>query len=429
MWAWAAAICCCSATSASGQDSTLSTYPALFGRNPSNTQAQHVLDASATFGEAYDDDLNADLAGRPLPIDRGGFYNSASGRFDYSLRSERLQVGITGAAAVRYYGLGHEFVNIDNGVGAGLSTRLGQRTTLWVNEAVAYAPVFLYGLFASGASPVLGQVVTTPASYDVNIDRSFASTTFARLSQGLTSRTAIAFSGEVRTTNFTGASKLPDMGSRNGGVQFDYQSSRNTGLRFSYNFIRADYNQTAASEHDLNVGFDVRKPLSRTRTATVSVTAGLAQVKDPAIFGARPNARQYRLSLDALLAYPISRAWYFETSFRRGVGYIEGLSAPVFIDAFRATASGFLNARTELSFSGGYSAGDWFLGSSTSNLATYTVDARFQFAVTRMWAANVEYLYYVYRFDGGAPFAGAPAGLTRNGVRAGIALWVPLVRR
>jgi hypothetical protein len=431
--AWTAVLCCLPAASASGQDAAVHSYPVLFGRSVSNPDARQTLDASATVGEAYDDDLNADLAGRPVAIDTGGFYNSASGEFAYSLRTDRLQVGVTGTAAVRYYDLGHRFVNLNDGAGAGVSARLSPRTTLWVNGSAAYAPVFLYGLFATGAPLTLGQVVSTPTSYDVDFDRSFGTTASVRVAHHLTSRAEIAVGGDLRTTEFMGQSRLPDMISRGGNVQFSYGTTRNTQFRLAYRHTRARYTDFVTKEHDFDIGFDLNKRLSATRTATVSVTFGSALVDDPAILPAPPDPnaddRQYRMSADVALTYPVTRTWRIRTSFHRGVGYIEGLSAPVYTDAFGATVGGYLNPRIELTVVAGYSDGNWYVAANRSDLNTYTANARVQVALTRSVATYVEYLYYVYRFGGSAPLASAPPGLTRNGVRGGLALWLPLLRR
>ena len=61
---------------------------------------------------------------------------------------------------------------------------------------------------------------------------------------------------------------------------------------------------------------------------------------------------------------------------------------------------------------------------------TYTGDVRLRYALTRTFAAYVEYLYYFYDSRGSVPIApGIPAGLERNGVRAGLTLRVPALRR
>jgi len=47
-----------------------------------------------------------------------------------------------------------------------------------------------------------------------------------------------------------------------------------------------------------------------------------------------------------------------------------------------------------------------------------------------MWAASLDYLYYYYDFRGTLLLhAGVPSALERNGVRAGLTLWMPVIRK
>jgi hypothetical protein len=63
---------------------------------------------------------------------------------------------------------------------------------------------------------------------------------------------------------------------------------------------------------------------------------------------------------------------------------------------------------------------------------TFTVDVKARVAITRTIATYYEYLYYYYDFRGNTLLLlgpGVPPGLKRNGVRAGLTLWMPAYRR
>ena len=61
---------------------------------------------------------------------------------------------------------------------------------------------------------------------------------------------------------------------------------------------------------------------------------------------------------------------------------------------------------------------------------TYTGTVRLSYPVTRTFAAHVEYLYYFYDTLGSTPIApGIASRVERNGVRAGLTLRVPALRR
>jgi hypothetical protein len=58
----------------------------------------------------------------------------------------------------------------------------------------------------------------------------------------------------------------------------------------------------------------------------------------------------------------------------------------------------------------------------------YSTQSRFEFAVSRFWAIYVEHFYYRYGFSASADLSSGPPRLTRQGARAGLTLWAPLVR-
>ena len=62
---------------------------------------------------------------------------------------------------------------------------------------------------------------------------------------------------------------------------------------------------------------------------------------------------------------------------------------------------------------------------------SYVGSVRLRYGLTRIAAPFVEYLYYFYDFRGGAQQlpADVPSRLERNGIRAGLTLWIPLLRR
>jgi hypothetical protein len=57
-------------------------------------------------------------------------------------------------------------------------------------------------------------------------------------------------------------------------------------------------------------------------------------------------------------------------------------------------------------------------------------EARLRYRLTGNVAVYVQYLYYFYDFHGNtAVIPGLASSLERNGVRAGLTLWVPALRR
>ena len=89
-----------------------------------------------------------------------------------------------------------------------------------------------------------------------------------------------------------------------------------------------------------------------------------------------------------------------------------------------------MTRRVDLSFSAAYSTGESALTGSPSQFTTYSGDARLRYAVTHMWAAYVEYVYLYYEFNKQLQLpAFLPSGLTRNGLRTGITLRIPVMKQ
>ena len=340
-------------------------------------------------------------------------------------------MGATAGTNLRYYSQLDEIATTYNRGGIGVSAQLARRTSLFVNQAVSYAPSYalLYGLFPGVAEPSVGKVDRPVGDYGVNTARSYGFDSTATLTQGLSRRAMLSLNSTFRYTDFVGtAAGYSDFRSYDAGGRFNYSVSRDAALRLGYTRRHAQYAGTEGSvQHDLDIGIDYTRPWSRTRKTTVSVGMGSSLIHAPIVPNALPSARdEYRgWSADASLTHQMGRTWRTRAAFRRGLGFVDGLSGPAFTNALTVAADGFLGRRMDLLASGGYSAGQWVLATNAPEFTTYTGDVRLRYAVTKMWAAYVEYLYYFYNFHHGVQLpTGISGGLERNGVRAGLTLWV-----
>jgi opacity protein-like surface antigen len=93
------------------------------------------------------------------------------------------------------------------------------------------------------------------------------------------------------------------------------------------------------------------------------------------------------------------------------------------------TTYGLVGSRVELSGSGGYSSGSIGLGAQAEGLDSFTGTVGVRVGLVRYLALDAEYAYYHYLFDEGSLLPpGVSRGLNRNGIRAGVTVWVPLLR-
>jgi hypothetical protein len=211
-------------------------------------------------------------------------------------------------------------------------------------------------------------------------------------------------------------------------------------LRFGYTYRDTQYTAIdTLSEHDLDVGIDYSRPLSRTRRTTVGFsvgpTSGNVPVPAPVSAGvpspgAASRSRQYWVGADAFVIHQMGRSWNARGTLHRGLVYVEGLPSPVVTNAAAVVTEGFLNRRTDLVASAAYTEGVSAFDRSSGTFATYTGDVRLRFATSKLLATYVEYVYYFYNFDRNLALPpGLPPRFSRNGVRIGLTLWVPVRRK
>jgi hypothetical protein len=405
-------------------------YGGAEGRAPDKEKFNLLVD----LNESYDQNVtvrSGDVAFSPFQA--SGFYTVFTPTLEYDSQPGRhIQVGFTAASNVRHYNELDQTMVTNHALGASMSAGLGKKTVISFNEGVTYAPAQLYGLL-TGSALSLGAIINPEASnYSLDNTRSYSSDTAAKLTRKLNDRLTLSFESDARFTNYIGSnSRYPDIRTKDAGAQFSYGLSRSTGLRFGYTYRQAEYvGAPVTTEQNFVLGVDHTRMLSRTRRTTFAATMGATLARAPLAIASADLRQQYRLIGDASVNHQIGRTWSVQGAYHRGIGYIQGFQAPVFTDAYSAGATGFLSRRMDVTMSAAYSTGEAALTGAQSQFTTYTGDARLRYAVTRMWATYFEYLFYYYDFNQTlvTPL-GLPPSLTRNGVRMGVTLWVPMRHR
>jgi hypothetical protein len=367
------------------------------------------------------------------PFQASGFYTVFTPALEFDSQAGRhVQVAVTASSNVRYYNELHETLVTNHALGAGLSAGLGSKTTISFNQGLTYSPAQLYGLFAGSAAPMIGEVINPASNYSIDNTKSYASASAAKVSQKLNNRLSLSLESNVRITNFVGSNpRYLDIRTKDAGAQFSYTLSRGTGLQFGYTYRQAEYvGSPVTSEQNFIIGLEHSRILSRTRKTVYSFLMGSTLARAPIVTASTDLRQQYRLIGDASVTHQLGRTWSLQGNYHRGLGYIQGFQAPVFTGAYSAAANGFLNRRTDVNFSAAYSTGEGALTGTPSQFTTYTGNARLRYAVSRTWATYVEYLFYYYNFNQNlATPIGLPPSLTRNGIRAGVTLWIPMRQR
>jgi hypothetical protein len=389
--------------------------------------------------QAYDDNLLAE-AGSVSPGSAvvSGQYTMLQTGADYAWSSERLQLGLTGATAFRYYAQGGDVQSVSHSGGIGLSAALPKRAQLALNASGAYSPSYLANLFPTVGDARLGDGQPVSPNYAVNDVASYSYATRAALSHALTARgTVQAVVNYAFTDFFGGTATRPDGSSYGGHVLLARRFGRHSEGSLGYRYQSGDFGPVAggkSSEHGIDFGLEHTKVLSATRSARFSFGVGTSRATvppGPTESGQTRTGVQelYRLTGNGALSYEYSRTGQLGVSYRRGVEYILQLSQPVFIDGVNISATGSVSRRVDVTVAAGYSNGASVLQQS-SQFDTYTGDIRSSIGLTRTLSAYLEYLYYFYDFGTSGLLApGLPQKQSRNGIRVGLTLSTPLLRR
>lgn len=407
------------------------TFRPVFGGASADQAKGTNLNMTVDLAQAYDDNVLADPGGISLaPVQTSGFYTVVTPQVDLAARGDRVQLFVTAGSGARRYQDSQSFFITNHSFATGLNAQFSKQTTMSLNQSVGYTPSYLYGLFASLAPPLPGDVVPSAPDYAVDTVRSYTYVTTAGLIHQLTPRAALSFDGVFHRSDVVGtAAGYSDLRSYEAGSRFAYSVSRNAKLHIGYKYRAAEYSAVLRPiEHDIDMGLEYSRALSRTRRSSFALTMGPALIDDTPS-GSEPDSvrRHYRLRASAFLNRQIARTWSVQGGYQRGLGFIEGLEAPVYTDALTTTVSGFLNRRVDVSLMAAATAGDLLVAGAQSAFTTSTGTARWRVALGRTTAAYVEYMVYRYNFGQDVHLPpGVPPVMTRNSVRAGLTIWIPV---
>jgi hypothetical protein len=405
---------------------------AVFDQTAASTTRGEKLNVTVDLGQAYDQNLIVQSEDTALSLFQGnGLYTVLVPSVDFVSAGDRVKLNATASSNARYYSAVHETIMTNESAGLALSARLSRETTLTLSQGITHAAALLSGLFTPAASPVTGDNAASGSNNSLNTVRSYASATTASVSQQVGRRASLLFTSDLQYTLTARDSGYPDLRSRDAGGVFNYSLTRGVALTTGYTFRQAQYSGSPVStEHNLLIGFNYTKPLSATRRTTLAFSVGPTMATAPLMEGMSDLRRQYRVVADGSMMYELGRTWRVQGNYHRGLGYIEGLQGPAFTRAYGLSAAGFFSRRIDMTLSAAHSTGESALIGSPSQFTTYTGDARFRYAVTKTWAAYVEYISCYYEFNRQLALpVFLPPGLTRNGLRTGIMLRIPVRER
>ena len=416
------------------------SFRGLFSGTGYDKNVRHSLEFGATVTEAYDDDVPGEFAGSPNDLLVSGYSTVLDFNGMYKWKSNRFEFGANGTSVLRYYNASDNFRSSTHVGAVGFSAKLSGSSEVFANQSVAYSPSHLYSLFP--VDPLIDPGEVPPPGEDFQVVETVSTTynTDLRWTQGLGLRNSLGVSGKINYTDFQDDQPAPgqviydDLQSYLVRTDFTRNFNRRLALVAGYFYRQGDYaNSTGAptSEHGVEGGLDYKRALSSTRSAFFGFRVATSRLEGEVILptgAAKSTQSLFSGSVNA--AYQFGRSWAASGNYRRGVDFVPGFGQPVVSDGLSVGLTGTFTDRLELATSFGYSNGDSALLEERFPFDTYTGQAMVRYGLTKTIAATFEYIYYYYRFGDNTPLpVGVPQGLERNGIRAGLTVWVPAFRK
>jgi len=390
------------------------------------TQEGRHLALEWLFQSAYDDDVaTANSAGPTDPrLQVGGGFGSLGAGLSYSSRNRRSSVRFDANSTGAYYPDLHEINGVDASTQFGMTRIIGRRGEVSLFQAARYRPYY--------QMRTLGALSPADPSAPVLPDRSEALTSgnwkeaegSIRLSRRLGRRNSLTSDYSYRVSALSGRESPFSWQMAN--VRFTGGLTRFVGLRVGYGYgIARDGTQASdprTTTHNIDLGLDYRRSLSRSRRTTLTVATGGTVVE----YLGHP---EYRFTIDSGLTRQFGRTWDARVSYQRGVQFVEGFTGPFYAHNVGANLGGRVSRRTSLTLSTGYSTGHLGLDVSGSRYTTYLASARYGLAVSDAWTLNAQYFFYRYTFGELAEIpVRLPRELNRNGLRVGLTGRLRLLR-
>lgn len=403
----------------------------VFRSGPVRSPNQSLELNLSLFGSQDDNILAEQLPPEDPRFAREGTFAGLFGDLAYRREWSRVTLGLSTTSTAQYSPSLEPPLNRSHAGGINLGFELTPRTRVQIGQNVNYAnyltlaqlplpDLTVPGLAGLPPGPVPSAVLPGP-EFSLSQEDVWGYHTSAGFTHDIDRRTAVGahygygrsdVSDDQRTTV------------QNAGASFRRALTNDAGVRFGYVYQTSENPRRAPlTFHNLDIGMDYRRSLSRSRNTTIAFSTGSAIVT-------RSDGNEYRLLANARLTRLMGRSWSTSIVYNRNVEFVEVLSELLSSDTVSATLGGYLSPSLQTNFSANYSRG--YLGARHGReLETASAMARAQYALSRHAALDVQYTLYRYDLGPGAPLdldAILPTRTTRHAIRAGLTFWIPFIR-
>ena len=333
-------------------------------------------------------------------------------------RRPRATVAASASSALRYYdSLGRIGTQKHSG-GIGVGLLASSRLNFRFSQEASYSPSYQLSL---GHAPQLDSpdVTFAPASADYGVARE-KQLTFGSAVGG----TYVWNEGRDLTfgynLNYTNYFARPDFGMQQAAARFTQRLTSAVALRLGYGIGSGSMaGLRSAVHHDLDLGLAFNRSFAFSPRTSVGFTSGSTVISVE-------NQRHFELVGSVQLRRLLSRRWSSSIEYQRGLTAIDSVPRPYIANTMNGDVGGFLGSRVKVTVQPRYSWGA-DIADTTRTFHSVIGLTRVDTAVNRNWAIFAEHFYYDYRFAAAPDLpATLAAGMTRQGLRWGLALWKPL---
>ena len=407
----------CAAAPASAQ--TRRPYRALFGPGERDEARADQFTFAMTMYSGLDD--TSRFATGALQDDgllTGRAHQGGTMALAFLRRRPRATITASGSSAMRYYHSLNQIGTQKHTGGIGASLLASRRLTFRFSQEASYSPSYQLIL---GHAPLQdsADVSFAAASADYGVGRE-KQITFGSAAGGTyvwNESRELTFGYNLNYTNYFAR---PDFGLQQGAARLTQRLTSAVALRLGYGLgSGSQAGLRSAVHHDLDIGLALNKSFAFSSRTSVGFTSGSTVISIE-------NQRHFELTGSVQLRRLLSRRWSSSLEYQRGLTAIDTAPRPFVANTLNGDMGGFIGSRVKVSVQPRYSWGADIADAKRtfhSVIGTTRVDT----AVNRNWAIFAEHFYYDYRF------AAAPdlpvtltAGMTRQGLRWGLALWKPL---
>ncbi len=388
-------------------------------RGSRTEDAREALSVTASVSEAYDNDIIG-MEGTGGPSLESGLFSRLSSQLSYVKRKDRLRFVAGGGLGLDFYSklesdIPQPVETYQGNAGVTFTTR---RAVVQATQSISHYPYFGFDLSSVGSpldldvslgeSPILRPGPEAALFEDPVVTFGTSASTAVSLGRRSTATFAFSYSGAQESDHW------PTADAQSASGQFSQSVSRSLDLNVNYGYQFTNYHNPGFegyrfSSHELTGGVSWNRTLSRTRSVSVSGSAGQAFFEDAAIGGMRSS---HGLTARGAVGFQFARSWTVHSDFNRTLQYVQGLSTPYYGNGFSFGLQGEPTRRLELSANTGVIRSDSISGDGVqSDYHTRNTSIHARYALGRNAAIFGQYGRSYYEFGAGA---GLPSGVLRQ---------------